>query len=96
MLDLGLSPFTDQMESKLQKEAIQIATRQAEQLAIFDELVDYLQHLNAVIPPLYRFQKIVSHAAVPVYDQDNYRKTPLIWDRAFGFYEASQFQEPFF
>lgn len=54
---LGLSPFTDKVESKLQKEAIQIAARQADQLAIFDELIDYLQHLNAVIPPLYKFQK---------------------------------------
>ena len=60
---LGLSPFTDKVESKLQKEAIQIAARQADQLAIFDELVDYLQHLNAVIPPLYKFQKLISHAA---------------------------------
>lgn len=34
---LRLSPFTDKVESKLQKEAIQIAARQADQLAIFDE-----------------------------------------------------------
>lgn len=59
---LKLRHVSDAAESHLLEAAIAAATKDADKTAIFDELIDYLQQNDYLIPSLYKLQLIISQA----------------------------------